>query len=301
MIGRSVRCFENFLLLSGVFFLLSAGSGRAQVRADSLKIPRRLYLQVERDLAVWDSVSRAPQAIFRESGFVTISRRRFEAIYPDIESNLLRFLTFRLKKLRDLSQTLRALVKIRYPDSTLSPCRFLRLPGDSYVTVSRAMWRKNLRQLAVLHGILTASSRDSTLLWETTEPPEISTNFWGRPFVKLSGKIRFLSPQRDTLYTLTLHQLKLPAKITRHFWQVCLTANWQILPIFDKRPLVQSLAFGISAAHYRRFFGEIFLGTKGLGLGVGWRIFENAGPLVGIQADFSGVWRPTAGLAFLLN
>ncbi len=293
--------FRRGFWILGLWSLLTGNFApvAAQTPSDSLRIPQKLYLQVERYLTVWDSLSQVKEVALPESGAVTIPRRQFEIIYPDIATNLLRYQTFQMKKILDLTQTIQALVRVRFPDSTLSVCRLLQPPTDSCLTVPRRVWQKNVGELEILQQIFAASTRDSTLEWQTTGTPTVTTNFWGKPFVHLSGRLIFLSSERDTLYTLEIHKLKVAARVKKNFWQVHLTVNWHWSGL--GKSLASSWAVGASSANYRRFFGEIFLGPKGGGAGFGWRLFENAGPVLGVQASFAGAWFPTAGFAFFLN
>ncbi len=288
-------------LLGCLFLFLGVRSARAQPQADSLKIPKNLYFRVEAALSAWDSVSHAPPVTLPKSGTVTVSRQQFEATYSDVVAQLLRFESFQTQKAADLARTIRELVKIRYPDSTVSLCRFLQWPIDSCLTVPRKIWRNQLNQLERLEQIFSASTRDSTLLWQPAKTAVLSTDFWGRASVTLSGKIIFLSPKRDTLYALTIKKLKVPARVKRNFWRLHLTANLQWGGVGAEWHLKQGWALGVSSANYKRFFGELFLGIRGVGAGVGWRLFEHAGPVAGIQTSFGGLWLPTAGFAFLLN
>ncbi len=281
--------------------MVTALPANAQSRADSLEIPNNLYFRVEAALSAWDSISGARRVPLPESGSVTVSRRQFEATHPDVVAQLLRFENFQLNDAADLARTIQQLVKIRYPDSTASLCRLLQIATDSCVTVPRKFWRKQLKQLERLQQIFAASTRNSTLLWRPAQTATLTTDFWGRASVTLSGRIIFLSPERDTLYTLRVRKLKVPARITQNFWRLHLTANLQLTLIETKGGPKQSWALGVSGANYRRFFGEIFLGTRGAGLGAGWRLFAYAGPVLGVQATFAGFWLPTVGLAFLLN
>lgn len=272
----------------------------AQMAPDSIRISRALFLSVQRDLAQWDSLSHVSQRMpLPDTTTVIISKQQFDTTFPDVMSNLLRYQTVRARQLKRVTETIRALVKIYRPDSLVSECSLYPPPTDSCLIVPRAFWEQSLSKLEKLHSILRASTDDSTLLFQSSRKMTVTENFWGYPSLTLSGKIIFLSPQKDTLYTLNIRRLKLPAIYKRCFWKFHITAVLTVQAPFGGN--TGSWAFGVSGANYRRFFLTAFLGRKGLGAGVGWRLFEHAGPILGGNQSFAGVGVPVIGFAFLLN
>jgi len=273
----------------------------AQMSPDSIRISRVLFRAVQRDLAEWDSLSRAMSSTpLPDTTTVVISRRQFNATYPDVISNLLRYQAFRAEKLKRLTETIRSLIKIYRPDSLVSECSLYPPLTDSCLIVSRTLWEQSLSKLKKLNFILRASTEDSTLLFQVSRKATITENFWGNPTLTLSGKVIFLSPKRDTLYTLNIRRLKLPVVYSPNFWRFQATAVFTAGLSFSGKK-GENWALGISGANYRRFFLTIFLGRKGLGAGAGWRLFAHAGPILGIHQSFSGVIVPALGFAFLLN
>ncbi len=232
---------------------------------------------------------------------IVISKRQFNATYPDVISNLLRYQAFRTKRLVRLTRNIQSLIKIHRPDSTFSECSLYRLPVDSCLVVPKVLWEQSISKLKKLEFILSASTKDSTLIFQTSGKAIVSENFFGSPSVNITGKVIFLSPKRDTLYTLLIRRLKIPAVYKRSIWAFHLTAVLTINISADKSGNRASWAIGVSSVNYRRFFLTAFLGTKGAGAALGWRLFEHAGPALGIKQSFSGIPAPVLGFAFLLN
>ncbi|GBD93592.1 hypothetical protein BMS3Abin05_01176 [bacterium BMS3Abin05] len=288
------------LALLGLGFWNS--TGQAQTPADSIQIPKSLYRNVQRYLAEWDSLSRIPAKFVRpDTVRLKLSKKRFQAIYPDIISNLWRYQSFRLRGVHQMTETIRALIKIQKPDTLLTECALYRFPDDSCLIISRKFWQKSLKQLEILNQIYNASTKDSTLIFKNTALPVVSETFWGRSNVTLSGKIIFRSQRGDTLYTLAIKRLKVPVQYQPDFWRAHLTMSLQLGLLPGPKNTPRNWTVGLAAMNYRRFFLHVFLGLKGFGGGLGYRLFEHAGPTLGIENTYWGVTVPAAGFAFLLN
>ncbi len=304
LLKKAGRRLRRFGVIAGLALFLWQATGfsvgMAQMTPDSIRISRALFLTVQRDLAEWDSLSRASERTpLPDTTTIVISKRQFNKSFPDVISNLLRYQTFRAAKLRPLTKTILALEKTYRPDSLVSECSLYPLLTDSCLIVPRRLWKQSLLKLEKLDFILSASTKDSTLIFQTTRKAIVSENFWGYPSLTLGGRIIFLSPKRDTLYTLNIRRLKLPATYRRNFWKFHITAVLTAQAPFGGN--AESWAFGVSGANYRRFFLTAFLGRKGLGAGIGWHLFEHAGPILGGNQSFAGVGVPFIGFAFLLN
>ncbi|NOY78901.1 MAG: hypothetical protein GXO76_13645 [Calditrichaeota bacterium] len=304
-IKRAADRFRRLGKIAGlILFLWQVGGSSAalaQTSPDSIRISRALFYAIQQDLAEWDSLSHIMQrAPLPDTTTLLISKKQFNAAYPDVISNLLRYQAFRAERLRELTHTIRSLIRLYRPDSLVSECSLYPPLTDSCLIVPRALWKRNLAKLEKLDFILRASTKDSTLLFQRSRKATVSENFWGTPSLTLSGKIIFLSPKRDTLYTLIIRRLHVPVVYRRSFWRFQATALLMAGSFFNGKQDA-NWAVGLSTANYRRFFLSIFLGKKGVGAAAGWRLFAHAGPVLGVQPSLSGVVTPAIGFAFLLN
>lgn len=228
-------------------------------------------------------------------GVKTVSREDFERVFHKVNRSLQKLQSYRHRDYLEVTQTLKDLNRLMYSDSTFPACSFYLPPSENCLIVPRGYLERSQKELEVLQSIYNASTEDSTLIYSNVRFPLAYQDFWGRTYFELAADIKFLNAQRDTIYTLYIKKLKGRIDFKISFFKIRFKALY--LLALNK----EGFGFGIGSLNYRKFDLNLLAGTPLVGLGMGYNITRNFGPIVGFGLRYKGGYTPFAGIFFSFN
>jgi len=231
------------------------------------------------------------------SGYTTVPREEFIRLYQRVRERLSKLQYYRHQEYIRLAETLQSLDRLRYPDSTFSLCRYFPPLTDSCLVVSRSYVERVQEKLARLQAIYQARTQDSTLLFSHVRTPKAWEDLWGNTFFQLSANIHFRNAEGDTIYTLKIQKLKGRIQWILPFWKLRGKVYYTYLLSGGKR---EGVAIGLGGLNVRRLDANLWVGTRGIGGGIGFRLTRNFGPFAGWAWRYGGGSTPLVGLYFSL-
>jgi len=279
-----------------IVLLLLLSHAYAQAPADSIRVPKALYLKISRMLGELEEIERqGPPPPVDTTGAKTLSREEFERVFHKVNRSLEKLQFYRHRDYLEVTRSLRDLNRLMYPDSAFPICSFYLPPSGNCLIVPRSYLERSQKELEVLQSIYNASTEDSTLIYSNVRFPVAYQDLWGRTYFELAADIKFLNAQRDTLYTLHIKKLKGRIDFKVSFFKIRFKALYLLTLTRE------GFALGIGSLNYRKFDFNLLAGTRLVGLGMGYNITRNFGPIAGVGLKYEGGYTPFAGIFFSFN